>query len=250
MRGNIKTIKLTAWLSVILAGITYFVSIKGTCGINELKWLPDIFLLAVFGGAFASMLVVLICEISKYYQNRENAETYLFSHLYYLYGQMQVILKNIDYCAAHKDEMYKNVLSQLIANAEAEMNAIYYADYAPFTKENAILTAKLKYNSEVFSIIQELLKNCRMLEIAVLTDEMNATKKKLGMDNGADNNTPLVLSKLSEQIREPISLLDGLLTEIDLACNGRYNWKQLRDDLVNRIQDTRTDMIESFLGKN
>ena len=103
MRGNVKTIKLTAWLSAIFALITYFISIKGMLGISDLKWLPDIFLLAVFGGAFASMLVVLICEISKYVQNRENAETYLFSHLYYLYGQLQMISKNINFLVAQKD---------------------------------------------------------------------------------------------------------------------------------------------------
>lgn len=250
MRGNVKTIKLTAWLSAILAVITYFISIKGTLGMNELKWLPDVFLLAVFGGAFASMLVVLICEISKYYQNRESAETYLFSHLYYLYGQLQVIFKNVNFLVRHKESIHKNAITQLIANAEAEMNAIYYADYAPFTKGNTVLAAKLSYNNKTFPAIQEFLQNCRMFEIAVLTDELNANKKKLGIDSGADNNTPIVLEKLCERIQEPLSLLDELLIEIDLACNGRYHWKQLRDDLAKRIPDTRTDMLENFFEKN
>lgn len=86
MNGSVKIIKLTTWLSVLLAVITYIITIKGNFGVCELNWCPDSFLLAVFGGAFASMLVVLICEISKYYQNRESAETYLVSHLYYLYS--------------------------------------------------------------------------------------------------------------------------------------------------------------------
>ncbi len=77
MRGNVKTIKLTAWLSLFLVAISYIIAVKGNFGVCECKWLPDTFLLAVFGGAFASMLVVLICEISKYIQNRESAETYL-----------------------------------------------------------------------------------------------------------------------------------------------------------------------------
>lgn len=91
MRSNVKTIKLTIWSSMLLATVTYFISVKGILGASDLKWLPDTFLLAVFGGAFASMLVVMICEISKYFENRESTETFLFSHLYYLYGQLRVI---------------------------------------------------------------------------------------------------------------------------------------------------------------
>ncbi|MBQ6538562.1 MAG: hypothetical protein IJL75_06610, partial [Eubacterium sp.] len=67
MRSNVRIIKLTTLLSLILVVITYLVSIKGFLGVSNIEWLPDSFLLAVFGGAFASMLVVLVCEISKYY---------------------------------------------------------------------------------------------------------------------------------------------------------------------------------------
>lgn len=250
MRGNVKTIKLAAWLSEAFAVITYFISIKGSLGVYELKWLPDVFLLAVFGGAFASMLVVLICEISKYYQNRESAETYLFSHLYYLYGRLHVISKNVDFLLAHKDNLHKDFLTQLIANAEAEMNAIYYADYAPFTKGNAVLAVKTRYNSKIFPVVQQFLQNCGMFETAVLTDKLNESQKKLGLEHGENNNAQLVLEKLCVQIQEPISLLDEALTEIDRLCNGRYQWTQLRDDLVKRLPDTRTDMLEDFLEKN
>ena len=249
MRGNVATIKLTAWLSALFAVITYLIAIKEAFNIGDLKWLPDTFLLAVFGGAFASMLVVMICEISKYFQNRENAETYLFSHLYYLYGQLQVISKNIKFLVAQKDDIHKDWLTQLIANAEAEMNAAYYADYAPYKKHNSVLMTKLRYNSKIFPVIQEFLKNCRMLEIAVLTDKLNAAQKKVGIEIGEKNYTPLVLEKLCVQIQEPLSLLDTLLTEIDRLCNGRYNWQQLKDGLTERMPNVQTDLLEQFLQK-
>lgn len=249
MRGNVATIKLTAWLSALFVVITYLIAIKGVFNIGDLKWLPDTFLLAVFGGAFASMLVVLICEISKYFQNRENAETYLFSHLYYLYGRLYVISKNIDFLIAQSGDNHKDSLMELISNAEAEMNAVYYADYAPYKKGNAVLTDKLRYNSKIFPVIQEFLQNCRLLEIAVLTDKLNKTKKDSGIDNGADKYTPLVLEKLSGQIQEPLSLLDEILTKIDQLCQGKYNWPKLKNDLIKRMTDVQTDMIEQFLQK-
>jgi len=249
MRSNVKTIKLTTWLSLILIAITYLISIKRICGGNELKWLPDSFLLAVFGGAFASMLVVLICEISKYYQNRESTETYLVSHLYYLYGQLQVISKNIGFFIEQKDRMPQNSLIQLIANVEAEMNAIYFADYAPYKKNNAILTEKMEYNNGIFPVIQQFMQDCRLIEIAAITDEMIRIKKSMGTDEGTENNVSLVLLKLSEQVQEPLSLINKLLTRIDQICHGRYNWSKRRDDLVKGIPDNRTDMLELFLQK-
>ena len=159
MRGNVKTIKFTAWLSLILAFITYFISIKGLLGLEDLKLLPDIFLIAVFGGTFASMLVVLFCEISKYLQNKSDAETFIFSHLYYLYGQLQVILKNIDFLSKNNNYIHKNAITQLIANAEAEANAIYYAEYVPYRKKNAILTEKQNYNNNIFPVILNFLQS-------------------------------------------------------------------------------------------
>lgn len=249
MRGSVKTIKLTTWLSVLLAVITYIITIKGNCGVCESKWFPDSFLLAVFGGAFASMLVVLICEISKYFQNRENAETYLVSHLYYLYGHLHIMSKNIEFLIKQKDRIPHNALTQLIANAEAEMNTLYYAEYAPYRKRNAILDAKLSYNNLIFPVIQQFLQDCRVLEIAAITDEMTVINKRMGTDESTDNNTSLVLLKLSKQIQEPLSLIDGLQTRIDQLCHGRYNWSKVSADLVKRIPDNRTDMLEQFLQK-
>lgn len=249
MRSNVKTIKLTTQLSLFLAAITYFISVKGAWGANDLKWLPDDFLLAIFGGAFASMLVVLICEISKYIENRENTESYIFSHLYYLYGQLQVIRKNVDFLVTHKEQIHKDALSQLISNSEAEMNTIYYADYAPYKKDNAILAEKMKYNNTIFPIIQQFLQKCRLFEIAVLTDAITINERKMGISGGSDNNTHLVLMKLSKEIEVPLMEIDASLTRIDHLCHGRYNWQQIRDTLIESIPDNSIDMLESFLEK-
>ena len=249
MRSNVKTIKLTAWSSLILVAITYLISTKGVWGAHDLKWLPDTFLLAVFGGAFASMLVVLICEISKYFENRENTESYIFSHLYYLYGRLQIINKNIDFLVTHKEHIHKDALSQLIINSEAEMNTIYYADYAPYKRNNAVLAEKNYYNNVLFPIIQCFLQNCKLFEIAVLTDAISINERKIGISGGSDNNAYLVLMKLSEEIQAPLTAIDATLTRIDQLCHGRYNWQQIRDNLVKSMPDNRIDMLERFLEK-
>ena len=249
MRSNIKTIKVTAWVSLLLIVITYLITIKGSLGVKKCEFLPDDFLLAVFGGTFASMLVVLICEIAKYTQNRESTETFLFSHLYYLYGHLYVIKKNIEFMRVKEDRVHKEALTQLIANSEAEMNAILFTDYFPYRKKNAILSEKINYNSKVYPIIQQFLQNCRLLQIAVLTDKIAITQHEMGNNVGTDDNASNVLAKLLDQIQEPLSLLDDLLTKIDQLCHERYNWVQIKDDVIKRIPDNQTDALEQFLEK-
>lgn len=249
MRSNVHTIRVTTCLSLILVIITYLILIKGVWGWGDFKWLPDTFLLTVFGGAFASMLVVLICEISKYYENRERTETFFYSHLFYLYGQLQVLLKNIEFLVEHNDIIQKDALTQLIHNSEAEMNTVFFVDYAPYKADNAILAEKENYNRTVFPVVQSFLKDCRLFEVAVLTDKINKIEKEIGVDSKADDNANLVLMKLSEQIQEPLSLIDALLTKIDQLCNGRYNWLQVRDDMVKDIPDNQIDMLDKFLRK-
>ena len=66
---------------------------------------------------------------------------------------------------------------------------------------------------------------------------------------GTDDNAINVLAKLLDQIQEPLSLLDDLLTKIDQLCHERYNWVQIKDDVIKRIPDNQTDALEQFLEK-
>ena len=247
MRGNVKTIKITACFSVILAITTYLITIKNYYFAVECKWLPDSFLIATFGGAFASMLVVMICEVSKYYQNRENTETFIFEHLRYLYGRLWTIKKNLEFLKLQDENIPRNAITQVISYAEAEMNAIFFSDYAPLKKNNAFLREKMDYNKTIFPRIQKFLFDCRTLEMAIIKDEIIKSERKRGHNCEVANNKVLVLTKLLEKEKESLTLIDGILTRIDKLCNGKYNWASIRDNMVKSIPDTRTDWVEKFL---
>ena len=246
---------MTAWSSLILAVFTYIITIKGELGVVTLKWLPDSFLLAVFGGAFASMIVVLICEISKYWQNRKSTEDYLFFHLYYLYGQLQIISKNIDHLLSLGDkDIPKGALNQLISNAEAEMNAIYHVDFAPVFTDDLVLKEKQKYNIEAFPVIQSFLQSCRMFEIAAITDQIAINEVRIGQltnktVNSRYDNKARVLNRLKQLIRDPIVYIDGLESRIDKYCNGRFGWEKMRDTFLDGLPDNQTDALEQFLSE-
>ena len=100
------------------------------------------------------------------------------------------------------------------------------------------------------NIAQNLIdQDCQMLRMAFLTDKISVIEKEMGKREETGNNTSLVLAKLIKQIQAPLSLLDKMLTKIDQLCNGRYNWLQVRDNMIKGIPDNRTDMLEQFLAR-
>lgn len=96
MRIQVKVIRFTLLMSIVFAAIAYLVTLNIEIGFLALSvpWLSNNFVLTVCGGAFSSMLVVLIGEVQKYFLNKKAAEEFLFSHTAYVYGQLRII-KNI-----------------------------------------------------------------------------------------------------------------------------------------------------------
>ena len=76
MSSNLKTMKLTAILSGGFLIVTFIICLNKSYEWFSIKWLSNDFLLTVFGGLFASTLVVLICEWQKYFFNKRSVEDY------------------------------------------------------------------------------------------------------------------------------------------------------------------------------
>ena len=83
MKTQIKVIRFVAIMSIVLAAITYLITVNIEVGFINLntQWLSNNFLLTVCGGAFASMLVVLLCEIQKYFEIKKSTEAIIFKHV-------------------------------------------------------------------------------------------------------------------------------------------------------------------------
>lgn len=254
MSASKKTIQFTAVASIILLIITYLVTVNIDTNLLTVDspWISNSFLLTFFGGAFASMAVVLMCEISKYWQAKQSAETYLFSHLCYLYGQLQILSHNIKRFLSQKGkDVSREALTKIISNAEAEMNALYFAEYAPFCKSNAVLGEKLRFNSEIFSAVQSVLKDCRMLDIALNRDEIARLEVEMGKREQQElpEYTLKTLERLSSRIIDPLNKVDQLAAKIDTLCNGRCKWNTVKTALLQGFPDNQPDYFEQFLSK-
>ena len=97
MRGNVKVIKFTAFVSILFLALTYFTTVNMETHMLELNtiWFSNDFVLTIFGGAFASMLVVLICEVQKYITAKASVEEYIFYQALYLYQALFLMKQNI-----------------------------------------------------------------------------------------------------------------------------------------------------------
>ena len=253
MGGSKKTIWFTAVASVILLLITYLVTlnIENNCLTANSPWISNEFFLTFFGGAFASMVVVSACEISKYKQAKLNAEAFIINHMYYLYGQLKIIEFNI--MALSKQDgkdIPPKALSQLIANAEAEMNAIYFAEYCPFSKRNAFWAEKTKYNEDCMPSIQTFLQKCRFLEMAVLEDRILDIQQNDQASTTGNKKTHRVLGILAGMAGASIQQVDSMAIQMDELCNNRFKWKKTRDEFDNRLQKTQLESVDNFISRN
>ena len=80
MRESIKVIIWCSIVSIVFLILTYAVTVNAEAHFVVLDsvWISNNFLITLFGGIFASMLVVLLCEIQKYLSSKSRTEQYLF----------------------------------------------------------------------------------------------------------------------------------------------------------------------------
>ncbi len=148
MRGSIKIIKFTMFMSILFLALTYFTTVNietHILGFNTI-WLSNNLALTVFGGAFASMLVVLICEVQKYITEKTSVEEYIFYQALYLYQSLFLMQQNIcDYQNNTEAGVPNNLLDETTRMIQSEIFALQSADYAPFKQKNLLLTAHQKF---------------------------------------------------------------------------------------------------------
>lgn len=93
MKSSIKTIKFLLVFSVFLLLLTYSISLNEEnrwIALNT-PWLSNNFAFAIAGGSFASLLVVLACELQKYQTIKRQTEDSIFGQLFSLYSQVTII---------------------------------------------------------------------------------------------------------------------------------------------------------------
>lgn len=175
MKTQIKVIRFVAIMSIILAAITYLVTVNIEVEFICLNtpWLSNNFMLTVCGGAFASMLVVLLCEIQKYFEIKKSTEAIIFKHLRHVCIQLISLDKLIKECLENPTRVVPDGLlsfsTEAIRSAIGELQVI---EYDTFFKKSKLKDAfsSFQKNALVDILYYTIYEN--YLSIAINEDQI------------------------------------------------------------------------------
>ena len=236
MKSSIKTIKYLAALSVVFLLLSYGISLN-----DENRWivlntplLSNSFAFAIAGGTFASLLVVLSCELQKYQSTKRQTEDYIFGQLFSLYTQVTIIHYNTKRQLNDNSSPVPNNLFDEISNkGKICLVSIASIEYATFCKDNDIYKLLNQYRGKAGTRIRIFLQNTLFLIIAI-----NEDKRALliqGRDEQITSNLPRThqtLKKIFDDSSIVLYFIEKSLEIIDEECNNRYHWSKLKRDVI------------------
>ena len=248
-----KVSKNTIILTTIVASI--FLLLTGLiCGLkccyNEFPFYD--FLLTIFGGVFASTLVVLACEIQKYLMNKKRTEDELYYHMTIAYSNV-IVMKNI------MDETVNNPCKPVVKNSliqcrDQVLLALFYiskSEYSTFKKNQKLFCAFQSFCTDITKI-EKNINNSIYFDMAINQDRIIALQKDpqfCSEINGTHQNVAAIAKILRAQFQTIIEKCEKFMSAIDYS--KRYNYEERKLSLQQRSDIfTQDHSLESFLRKN
>lgn len=245
MRESIKVIKWCSFFSIVFLILTYAVTVNSEghfISVNSV-WISNSFLITLFGGVFASMLVVVLCEIQKYLSTKASTEEYLFYQSLYLFQalmQMKTIIG--DYLNHNEWPVPENLFDESVRMIQSEMNALQITDYATFKHgEKTFMVEHGRFRIVTLPKIQPLLQGGTRLRLAINETDIEylenqlATHSYSGARKQITSNSPRVAQMLKNEldtISSAIELVDKYISILNNHCNNRYKWNEVKESLV------------------
>ena len=235
---------------MITFALTYVISLNMEIhfvSINS-RWLSNEFPFAIVGGAFASLLVVLICEIIKYRQQKFIAENALFTYLSHLYGQFLIIQNNCKRALNSQDIIADNLIqSNYAAMLVDNINGI---DYTPLCS-NKVVEILNQFKKDKHMAFKSVITDFIFFRIAIGEDKISSMR--LGNSENVRPDAPnvnKVLNKVICQTSTILLYLDQIISQIDDELGNRYNWQQLKKSMSDYQKSYVPQELEDYLKEN
>ena len=251
MEINIKVIKFTSIISAILFFLTYVFTLVDTFNWFNISWLPNSFLVMMLGGAFASSLVVLFCEIHKYFVNKKDAKGKIFFHIAFLYCKITMIKKEIDKHLNNPNQEIIFTLDNNMNDCLAHINLFRNVDYNTFTKKDKLMKI---FNSVIFwfnSEVEPSICDINFIKIAKYKDEleclMNTRKKCIITSSSENTNKALVITQ--KKLELFLSQLDKIILDIDACCKQKHRWEIKKSSILKGLDIEERDSLKAFFSQ-
>lgn len=254
MRSNIETIKFTGTFSALLAVITYIVALNMEIGFFQpnWSWMSNNFALAVCSGAFASFLVVLLCELQKYRSNKLTCENYMFFQAMYLYIALFSMRSTIRKLQQDNNSIIpQDCLDNSSHMALSEISALQSTDYILFKPKNQLVKAHQKFCMERALALRSAIESYNIyLKIAVNIVQRENIEKQ-GYPGNATASNPTVaktLCRIDTEVSKVLDEISKYLAVIEQSTKGRYSWTAAKEKIEQGLE-LRLNTFEEFIGE-
>lgn len=251
MRTSINTVKYLLLLSVAFLLLTYSVSLNEENGwiVLNTSWLSNSLVFAISGGSFASLLVVLACELQKYQSIKRQTENYIFSQLFSLYTQVTIIHYNIKRQLNDiSSPVPGNLIDEISSRGKMCLTSLSSIEYYTFCKSNTIKTQLIQYRGRSGTRIQLFLQNPLYLKMAINEDRIALLKQ--GRDKLITSQNPKTrqtLKKIFDDSSVVLSFIEMSLDIIDNECKKRYHWSELKGNVISSEENFVSASLDDFL---
>jgi len=239
MSTSVNTIKKLLWVLAGVLVLTYFISLNMENHFIALgaKWISNEFLFAIAGGAFASLVIVLVCEFIRYRQIKLATETTLLVYLGSLYGQFLIIRSNCKRALNGKNIVSDNLIQSTCDNATIIVDSINVIDYILICKTNKVRDLLNQFKTDKYLAIKNVLINFAYLKMAIWEDgKALIPQGKQNLVTSDCPNTNRVLNKVISQSTTILTYFDQIITQIDNELGNKYTW-QNKKQALNNYQD-------------
>ena len=253
MSVSVNTIKRLIAILIGVLIIAYLVSlnIENHYIVLNTRWLSNDFLFAITGGAFASLVVILICEVIKYRQLKLASEGALFSYMGNLYGQLLIIRGNCKRTLNGHDLVPDNLIQPHCDNAMILADYISRIDYMVFCGNNNVYGVLSKFKNDKYLLLKNVLISFSYLRIAIREDSMMLLQQ--GKRDIVTSDCPHVkdaLNKVIGQTSTILTYLDQIISQMDDGLDNRYNWHNLRKTLNTYQDNFETKTLADYMNED
>ena len=251
MKTSINTIKYILLLSVVFLLLTYCISLneENKWLVLNTPWLSNNFAFAISGGTFASLMVILACEMQKYYLLKHQTEDYLYSQLFALYTQISIIHYNTKRQINDVNTPVPiNLIDEIANRGLLCLNTLASTGYTTICKRNAIEKQLIQYKGENGIRMRSFLHNTLFLKMAINEDKLAMLKQRRDeMVKSSSPKTNLVLKKIHKDSSIILTFIENSLESIDKECKNRYHWKAVKRNVISGEENFVSADLDSYL---
>lgn len=223
----------------IISLILLYVSIANTeviFIINEYVCTSNDFVMTLFGGIFASIITVGMCEFRKYLTMKENTENYLFYQGFYLYQALVQLIQNIEDYKKHPEwPISDNLLDESMKMIQCEVISIQRTDYVTFwAQRNVMIKIHERFRMERLPNIL-FLRSGILLRLAINEEKLNYLQNDMSPPANFTSANVKLFQTLNDVLVKADSyamLVDGYISTLDDYCSNRFKYKTMKSDMV------------------